>query len=93
MFHPVRMLLTQNLYHFGLTSFSDLKKLLEISDGNLSSHLKALIDNDIIIRKKEIINDKFVTQYKLSTNGLFEYRGFIKSLKTFAGKLLGEVIE
>lgn len=83
MFHPIRMLLTQKLYHSGLTPFSDLKKLLGTTDGNLSSHLKALIDNDIIIRKKEITNDRFVTRYKLSKNGLFEYRGFIRGLKKF----------
>ena len=36
-------------------NFNDLKELLEITDGNLASHLKALEENNIIRRKTGVI--------------------------------------
>jgi len=39
-------------------NFNELKELLEITDGNLASHLKALEDNNIIKVEKGFIGRK-----------------------------------
>lgn len=48
-------------------SFNELKELLELTDGNLASHLKALEKFDFIDVKKEFIDRKPNTTY-LSTS-------------------------
>jgi len=43
--------------------FNSLKKLLEVTDGNLASHLKALEKEKMIEVKKQFIGRKPNTQY------------------------------
>ncbi len=43
---PVRTRLAAYLMARGQTSFSELKKVLEVSDGNLDSHMKKMLSAD-----------------------------------------------
>jgi len=49
--------------------FNTLKELLDITDGNLASHLKALEKNELIEVRKQFIGRKPNTAYSISHTG------------------------
>lgn len=62
-------------------SFNSLKELLEITDGNLASHLKALEENKIIKVEKGFIGRKTNTTYTITKTGEKEFRLHITALE------------
>ena len=50
-------------------SFNDLKDLLEVTDGNLASHLKYLEKENYVSVKKSFINRKPNTVYAITETG------------------------
>ncbi len=62
-------------------NFNDLKMLLEITDGNLASHLKALEENKIIKVEKGFIGRKTNTTYAITKNGEKEFKLHIAALE------------
>lgn len=62
-------------------NFNDLKDLLEITDGNLASHLKALEENNIIKVEKGFIGRKTNTTYAITKNGEKEFKLHITALE------------
>ena len=62
-------------------NFNDLKELLEITDGNLASHLKALEENNIIKVDKGFIGRKTNTTYAITKNGEKEFKLHITALE------------
>jgi len=49
--------------------FNTLKSLLEVTDGNLASHLKALEQQDYIRVRKQFVGRKPRTTYQSTPNG------------------------
>lgn len=62
-------------------SFNELKELLEITDGNLASHLKALEENKIIKVEKGFIGRKTNTTYSITKSGQKEFKLHINALE------------
>ncbi|RYY70781.1 MAG: transcriptional regulator [Chitinophagaceae bacterium] len=62
-------------------NFNDLKELLEITDGNLASHLKALEENSIIKVEKGFIGRKTNTTYKITRSGEKAFKDHINALE------------
>jgi DNA-binding HxlR family transcriptional regulator len=62
-------------------NFNELKELLEITDGNLASHLKALEENKIIEVDKGFIGRKTNTTYSVTKNGEKEFKMHIAALE------------
>jgi DNA-binding HxlR family transcriptional regulator len=58
--------------------FNSLKDLLDVTDGNLASHIKALEKEEYIIVNKTFIGKKPNTQYAVSERGR---KAFIKHLE------------
>ena len=58
--------------------FNSLKELLDVTDGNLASHIKALEKEEYIIVNKTFIGRKPNTQYAVSEKGR---NAFIKHLE------------
>jgi DNA-binding HxlR family transcriptional regulator len=58
--------------------FNSLKDLLEVTDGNLASHLKALEKEEYILVNKTFIGRKPNTQYAVTEKGR---SAFIKHLE------------
>lgn len=50
-------------------SFNTLKEMLDVSDGNLASHIKALEENKIIKVNKGFIGKKTNTTYQVTRAG------------------------
>lgn len=58
--------------------FNSLKELLDLTDGNLASHIKALEKEEYILVNKTFIGKKPNTQYTVSAKGR---KAFIKHLE------------
>lgn len=58
--------------------FNSLKDLLDVTDGNLASHIKALEKEEYIIVNKTFIGKKPNTQYSVSEKGR---KAFIRHLE------------
>jgi len=61
--------------------FNTLKQLLEITDGNLASHLKVLEEKELITMKKQFIGRKPKTSYKVSETGRGLFAKHVEALE------------
>jgi len=61
--------------------FTTLKNTLKATDGNLSSHLSSLEKQNMIKLKKQFINNRPKTSYKISRNGLRKFTLHLNALE------------
>ena len=61
--------------------FNALKELLELTDGNLASHMKALEQQEIIVVSKQFVGRKPSTTYKATENGKELFRRHLSALE------------
>ena len=61
--------------------FNALKELLELTDGNLASHLKALEQQEIIVVSKQFIGRKPSTTYRATEQGKDLFRRHLVALE------------
>ncbi len=61
--------------------FNSLKDLLQITDGNLASHLKSLEKVEYISIAKSFIGRKPNTQYAITKSGKEAFKKHIKALE------------
>lgn len=78
-----RLLILSFLLKEGELSFSDLKETLNLTDGNLTSHLKILETNGIIDVKKIFIGRRPKTFYKLTKEGKERFINYLNNVKDF----------
>ena len=62
-------------------SFNDLKSLLEVTDGNLATHLVTLEDNGLIKVHKGFIGRKTNTTYSITKAGEKSFTEHINALE------------
>ena len=65
--------------------FNALKELLELTDGNLASHLKALEQQEIIVVSKQFIGRKPSTTYRATEQGKDLFRQHLAALEELIG--------
>jgi len=68
-------------------TFTELKKLLSVSDGNLSVHLKKLEDANFITVEKKFEGRKPQTTYKLTEFGKKEFIEYLNKMEVVLKKL------
>jgi len=61
--------------------FNNLKELLEVTDGNLASHLKALEQNKIISVSKQFVGRKPNTTYSATSLGKEQFKQHLNALE------------
>lgn len=66
--------------------FISLRDTLEVTDGNLASHLRALEEYGYIVAEKRFINRKPNTSYRITREGEESFRDHIKALEDLIGK-------
>jgi len=66
--------------------FNSLKETLEITDGNLASHLKALEKAGMIDVNKEFIGRKPRTSYLATSTGRLEFEKHLNALENLINK-------
>lgn len=62
--------------------FTFIREKINATDGNLSVHLKKLEDNNYISVKKEFVDRKPVTRYKITEIGRKAFEDYIKKLES-----------
>jgi DNA-binding HxlR family transcriptional regulator len=61
--------------------FNNLKDTLNVTDGNLASHLKALEEKGMIVVNKQFIGRKPNTSYSATQTGISEFQQHLKALE------------
>lgn len=62
-------------------NFNDLKELLEVTDGNLATHINVLEGNDYIRVHKGFIGKKTNTTYSITNKGEKAFKDHLKVLE------------
>ncbi len=62
-------------------NFNDLKELLQITDGNLASHIKALDEMDYVKVEKSFIGKKTNTTYAATQLGAAAFKQHLYALE------------
>ena len=62
-------------------SFNQIKELLDITDGNLASHLKALEENEYIQIRKNFIGKKTNTMVAITRKGEKSFKTHLQGLE------------
>ncbi|WP_341834287.1 transcriptional regulator [Chitinophaga pollutisoli] len=62
-------------------SFNDLKAMLDVTDGNLASHLSTLEDNAYIKVHKGFVGRKTNTTYSITKAGEKAFKGHLAALE------------
>lgn len=61
--------------------FNSLKDLLEISDGNLASHIKSLEKNEFVVVFKQFVGKKPKTTYSITPHGKQAFKSHLQALE------------
>ena len=61
--------------------FNSLKDLLDVTDGNLASHLKALEKEEYITVNKSFLGRKPNTRYQASATGITAFKKHLEALE------------
>ncbi|PXV68810.1 winged helix DNA-binding protein [Dysgonomonas alginatilytica] len=67
--------------------FNTIKELLDVTDGNLASHLKALEKEEVIVVKKQFIGRKPNTSYSVTDQGRKLFQEHIDALEKLINPL------
>lgn len=62
-------------------NFNELKELIDVTDGNLASHLKTLEDNAYVKVEKGFIGRKTNTTYRITKAGEKAFRNHLDALE------------
>lgn len=66
--------------------FNEMKERLDLTDGNLASHISALEKLDYVLVKKEFVGKKTKTTYQVSNLGKKAFQDHIKALEKLLHK-------
>lgn len=66
--------------------FNSLKDFLDVTDGNLASHLKALEKEEFIGMEKSFVGRKPNTKYFMTKNGKKAFDDHLKALEKLINK-------
>lgn len=78
---PLRTQLAAFLAGAGEATFTELKRQLDVSDGNLDSHLKKLIAADYVKVRKDDSTGRTQTCYALTKTGRAALQNYILALQ------------
>jgi len=84
--HRIRLGIMSILMVNEYADFNTLKELLDVTDGNLASHLKALEKEDFITIEKQFIGKKPNTRYSAATIGKKAFKNHITALERIINK-------
>lgn len=77
----VRLAVMSALAARGKLTFSELKEILEVTDGNLSVHAAVLEQNGLIRVKKDFLAKKPRTTFAITEKGRREFRKYVAELE------------
>lgn len=75
------------LYDSGAATFSEIGKKLDVTDGNLSSHLQKMEDAGAVEVEKEFVDRQPRTTYELTTEGREMFEDHVEELSQVINNL------
>lgn len=84
---PTRLQIFAYLYANGETSFTDLQTELEITEGNLASHIEKMESANGVVVEKQFVDRKPQTSYRLTDTGQDLFEDHIQTLETLIDSL------
>lgn len=84
---PTRLQIFAFLYRHGETSFPELKDVLDVTEGNLSSHLQKMEDAGYVDIEKKFVDRKPQTTYELTEKGKKGFESHIEKLEAIIDSL------
>jgi DNA-binding MarR family transcriptional regulator len=87
---PTRLQIFAYLYQHGETSFPDLKEALDVTEGNLASHIQKMEDADCVAVEKQFVDRKPQTTYQLTDLGEEKFEEHVGTLEALIEGLDGE---
>lgn len=79
--HRIRLGIMSVLMVNDTVDFNLLKELLDVTDGNLASHIKALEAEEFILITKQFIGKKPNTTYSASEKGKAAFKNHLDALE------------
>lgn len=79
---PVRTRIMAHLINVEECDYTSLKNTLKLSDGHMSTHMKELLACNYIEMKKEFIDNKPKTTYKITKTGKKQFSEYVNTLKS-----------
>lgn len=79
--HRARLQIMSVLVSNDSFDFNSLKELLDITDGNLATHIKALEKEKYLSIKKSFVDRKPNTKYKVTEKGRAAFKKHIDALE------------
>ncbi|MFW9996833.1 MAG: transcriptional regulator [Candidatus Odinarchaeota archaeon] len=89
--NPARMSILMFLLPRGRALYTEIQKCLDLTSGNLSSHIKKLQSKDLVEVKKAFVDLKPTTVVLLSPKGRTAIVEYAKSLSTVLNSMLDEL--
>ena len=87
---PIRLAILSVLVSVDLASFAYLKKTVNTSDGNLSTHLAKLEEGGLIVSHKAFVGKKPQTTYRLNEKGRKAFSNYLAQLEKILGMSKGQ---
>ena len=84
---PTRTQITAYLFGRGEATFTELRRALNSSDGNLESHMKKLIQADYVVTRKDSSATRQQTLYMLTDHGRKALRTYTRNLHRMLGPI------
>ncbi|MFB6141265.1 MAG: transcriptional regulator [Halosimplex sp.] len=84
---PTRLQIFAYLYRHGETSFTDLTEALDVTEGNLASHIEKMEDADCVVVEKEFVDRRPQTTYELTDLGREKFEEHIGTLEALIDDL------
>ncbi|PTM05108.1 MAG: transcriptional regulator [Bacteroidetes bacterium] len=79
--NKIRLAIMSALLVNDYLDFNSLKDLLDVTDGNLASHLKSLETKNYVSFKKEFLNRKSHTKYSATEEGKLAFKLHIQAIE------------
>ncbi|ELZ12194.1 hypothetical protein C479_05283 [Halovivax asiaticus JCM 14624] len=84
---PTRLQIFTHLYANGETTFSALASALDLTEGNLASHIERMEDADCVTVEKTFVDRKPRTTYELTDRGEALFESHIESLESLIDQI------
>jgi len=84
---PTRLQIFASLYRHGESSFNDLTDDLDLTEGNLSSHLQRMEEADAVEIRKEFVDKRPRTTAVLTDEGEALFEEHVQQLQALIAEL------
>ena len=82
----IRLAIVAALVSVEQADFNFLKQTVKTTDGNLSTHIRKLEDAGYVSSKKQFVDRKPQTTYKITEKGRRALEGYVSTLEKFLKK-------